>query len=108
LTILLQAFAIGLSRQLPRALEKLIQRAILLDQSLRALFADALDSGNVVDRVAHQRQNVDHLFGRHAEVLLDKRSVIELLAPGVQHERVRTDELHEIFIGTHQLARCAT
>ena len=52
-----------------RGIERGGQRAVIGDQLARGLGADAEDAGDVVDRIAHQRQDVAQLLGRDAEFL---------------------------------------
>ncbi len=64
-----QPLAVGLARHLGGALEQRLDRAELGDQLPRPLLADSRYAGHVVDRVAHQRQDVGDLLRRHAEIL---------------------------------------
>ena len=50
--------------------------AVGRDQIARALFADAGHALDVVDRVAHQREHVDDLVRRDAELLLHAAGVV--------------------------------
>ena len=54
-----------------RRIERGGQRAVVGDQLARGLRTDAEDAGDIVDRVAHQRQHVAQLLGRDAEFLYD-------------------------------------
>ena len=65
-----EPLAVGLAGDLAGPRQQLLQRAVLLDQRLGALLADPRHARDVVDRVAHQGQDVGHLLRRHAEVLL--------------------------------------
>ena len=65
-----QPLAIALVGDLAGVRQQLFERAVLRDQIAGALLADARHAFDVVDRVAHQREDVDHLLRRHAELLL--------------------------------------
>ena len=52
-----------------RRIERSGERAVLRDQLAGGLGADAEDAGNIVHRIAHQRQHVPQLLGRDAEFL---------------------------------------
>ncbi len=97
-----QPLAIGLARHLGGAVEQRLDRTELGDQLARPLFADSRHAGDVVDRVAHQGEDVRDLLRRHAEVLDHAGGVVTLVAPGVEQRHVRTDELHQVLVGRHQ------
>ena len=63
LDVVLQALAVHLALHFAGALEQRVERAELLEQRLRALFADAGRAGDVVDGVAHEREQVGDLRG---------------------------------------------
>ena len=70
---------------------------------MRALFADPRHAGDVVDRVAHQRQHVGHLLRRHAEVLGRPPRVVELVRARCGSSATSVaDELHHVLVGGDQ------
>ena len=71
-----QRLAILFLRDLGGSLEQRVERAVAGDQIARTLLPDAGHSLDVVDGVAHQRQDVDHLIGPDAELLLDAGRVV--------------------------------
>ena len=60
-----------------------LEIAVLGEQLLGALLADALHARHVVRGVAHQREEVDHLTRRHAQPLRG----VGLVHPGLLHRR---------------------
>ena len=95
----LEALAILLLRHLVGALEQDIERAESGDQVARAFLPDAGHALDVVDGVAHQREHVDHLAGRHPELLGDAGGI----EPGAFVARVVdadavTHQLEEILV----------
>ena len=94
-----QRFAVALLRDLAGPREQPLERAVRRDQIARALLADAGHALDVVGRVAHQRQHVDHLFGRHAELLLHAVGVEPRarLARVVDLDRA-ADQLEEVLV----------
>jgi hypothetical protein len=56
-------------------LEQRVERVILVEPLGRGLGAHSLDAGDVVRRVADQRQIVDDLFGEDVELRLDADAV---------------------------------
>ncbi len=69
--IVLQALAIGFMRDLFGSLHCLLGRAIFQNDLQRSFRAYARRAGNVIDRVAHQAEQVDDLVGRDSEFILD-------------------------------------
>ena len=65
-----QPLAIPLVGDLAGVRQQLLERAVLRDQIVRALLADARYAFDVVDRVPHQCEDVDHLLRSDAELLL--------------------------------------
>ena len=102
LAVLLQPLAVGGPLHLVALVEHRLQRAELADQVARALVADAGHAGDVVHRVAHERQHVHHALGRHAQLLLDLLAVVEdgahALAAGVQDQDVVVHELQQVLV----------
>ena len=73
--LLEQRLADPLARDVGRVREDGVEVAILLEQLARSLVPDALHPGYVVRAVAHHRQVVGHLPGRHAEAVRGVRFV---------------------------------
>src|SRR6059036_1114553 len=72
------------------------------DQFARALVADAGDTLDVVDRVAHQAHHVDDLLRRDAELLLHARHVVPgAFVARVVHADAVAHELKEILVHGH-------
>ena len=67
--LLVQRLARPLLRDLAGVGENVLDRAERVDELLRGLFADAFDAGNVVGRIADEREVVGHQRRRHAEPL---------------------------------------
>ncbi len=66
---------------------------------MRAFFADPRHPFDVVDRVAHQREHVDDLFGRDAELVLHARRVVpRAFFLRVEHADPVVDELKKILV----------
>ncbi len=104
-----QRFAILLLRHLGGVLEQGVERAVGGDQIARALLADAGHALDVVDGVAHQRQHVDDLIGRDAELLLHSGRVV----PGAFVARVEdadavAHQLKEVLVAgdDHDVVAC--
>ena len=82
--------------------EHALERAVLRDPLRRGLGADLLDARNVVDRVADEREVVDDLLRRDAELRLHRRLVERLVRHRVDQRDVRIDELREVLVaGRH-------
>ena len=97
--VLEQAFAILLLLDLAGVLQQRIERAVLRDQIARALVANAGHALHVVARIAHQRQHVDHLAGRHAELLDDALGVEpRAFILGVVDADLGVHQLEEILV----------
>ena len=79
------------------------QSAMFGDQAAGSLGADTEDTGDVVDRIAHQRENIADLFGRDAEFLLDLLDIDARILHRVEHVDPRAvllaDKLHKILVG---------
>ena len=77
-----------------------VQRPERRDELLRRLLADPPDARDVVRRVAHERQDVDHAGRRHAEEPGDARLVQEPLLHGMPDGDGRVlHELEEVLVG---------
>ena len=94
-----QRFAIALLLDLAGPREQPLERSERRDQIARALLADAGHALDVVGGVAHQRQHVDHLLGRHAELLLHALGVVPRarVARVVDLDRA-ADQLEEVLV----------
>ena len=81
--------------------EHRFQVAIGLDQLRRGLRADPRYSRHVVDAVAHQRQHVADLLGRHAELLQHLGAADPPVVHGVEHvdAGILVDQLHQVLVG---------
>ena len=75
--------------------------AELRDELGRALRSDTAHPRNRVDRVAHQRQNLAELLGRHAELLDDVLAVDPAVLHRVVQVDARADQLHQILVRRH-------
>ncbi len=67
-------------------------------ERLGALFSDALDTGDVVRRVAPDPEGVGDELGWAAEFLLDLRKRDPAVLHGVEEGDVVGDELHEVLV----------
>ena len=80
--------------------------AIVLDQLSRGLGPDPADARHVVHRIAHQREHIADLFGRHAEFLDHFGDVDPLVLHRIEHidaaatHTAFADELHQILVRT--------
>src|SRR5205085_10153534 len=73
-------------------------RAVLHDPFAGGLRPDLVDAGDVIDLVADQRQVIDDLFRRHAELRLHAGNVELLVGHRVDPERALVDELREVLV----------
>ena len=97
-----EPFTVALVLHLGRVREEILQRSVLRDQLLRALVADAGNPLDVVDRVAHQREDVDDKLRWDAELLLDALGVVPgALFLGIPDADPIADELKEILVAGH-------
>src|SRR5581483_658709 len=74
------------------------ERAVLHDPFAGGLRPDLVHAGNVVDLVADQRQIVDDLLRRHAELGLHARDVELFVRHRIDPQRARIDELGEVLV----------
>ena len=94
-----QRFAVALVLDLGGVRDQVLERAVGGDQLARALLADAGHALDVVDRVAHQREHVDDLVRRDAELLLHARGVVPgALVARVEDADAVADELKEVLV----------
>ena len=97
-----QALAVPLVRDFGGMREKSVEVSVGRDQVPRTLLADPRHALDVVDRVAHQRQDVDDLARRNAELLLHALGVVPrpVVARVVDLHSV-VDELEEVLVAGH-------
>ncbi len=78
------------------------QTAIVLDQLGRGLRADSENAGNVVYRIAHQREHIADQLGGDAELFLDLFDADTRAFHGVEHIDLGPiacpDQLHQILV----------
>ena len=81
------------------------QPAVFGNQLARGLGANPEDAGDVVDRIAHEREHVTDFFGSDPELFLDLFDVDAGVLHRVEHVDTRAvllaDELHEVLVGRH-------
>ena len=105
--VLLDPFAL-LALEVARTLDQLLDRPELRQQLLGGLVADAGHAGDVVDRVAHQRQHVDDLrrlgdapaFAHLGRPVYRRRAARRAADP-IERGAVG-DELRQVLVGRHQ------
>ena len=88
--------------------DQVLNGAELREERGGSLLANALDAGDVVGRVAREREPVDHLRrGDEAPVLLHARLVVDLRAvaraSGTEQADVRRDELGGVLVGRREV-----
>ena len=91
-------------------LEQSIEGSVRRNQIARAFFADTRNPLDVVDRVAHQREHVDHLLRSDTEFFFHARRVVpRAFIPRVEHPdpRLIVDELKKILVTSHDGDRTA-
>ena len=94
-----QRLAVLLLRNVGRALEQRVERAVGGNQIAGALFADAGHALHVVDRVAHQREHVHDLLRRDAELLFHAGGVVpRAFVARVEHADAVPHELKEVLV----------
>ena len=97
-----QRLAVFFLRHVRRPLEERVERSVRGDQLARAFFADAGDALDVVDRVAHQREDVHDLLRHHAEFFLHAGGVVpRAFVPRVEHANPVAHELEEVLVSRH-------
>ena len=79
--------------------QQVVERAELLEERGGEPFADPGDPGDVVDRVAGQRQEVDDLVGPDAPFLLEGRRVDDRVLAEVEDPDVVGEELAGVLVG---------
>ena len=75
-----------------------VERAILRQPFHRGLRADFVDTGDVVHRVADQREIVDNLRRLDAELLLHALFIQGFAGHGVHQPDHRIDELGDVLV----------
>ena len=97
--VLLQRGPVPFLLDVGGALQQRVEGAVRRDQLAGALLADARDPLDVVDRVAHQRQHVDHPAGRDAELLPHSAGVVPRAGVArVEDAHAVADELEEVLV----------
>ena len=83
-----------------------VEVAVLVDKRRGGLDADAGRAGYVIDGIAAQRLNVDHLVRGHTEFLGHLFDADAHVLHGVEHENPGPDQLHQVLVGgdDHDLA----
>ena len=87
-------------------IDRLEATAHALQQAQRGLLAHAGHAGNVVDLVAHQRQEVDDQLGGQAELRLHPFHIQGLVLHGVDQGDMGVDQLGHVLVagGDHGVA----
>ena len=80
--------------------QQVFQIAIFVDQQRRRLDPDSRRAGDVVDRIARQRLNIDDTVGADAEFLLDLVGADLLALDRVEHDHAAADQLHQVLVRT--------
>ncbi len=103
-----QGFTGPLRLYLLGVLQDRVKIAVLLDQLACGLLSDTAHAGDVVRRVAHQREEVDYPLRRHPQplarvlgrdpLLVDGRRAVP---SGIQQGDAGTDELVEVLVPRH-------
>ena len=79
--------------------EQRLEAAILIDELGGRLDADPRHARHVVDAVAAERLDVDHLLRPDAEFLAHLGGTDRLRFQGIEHADAVVDELHQILVG---------
>jgi hypothetical protein len=78
--------------------QQFVERAELLQQFAGDLGADAWHPRHVVDAVAHERQEIDHLVGPDAPLRLELSRADHRVVPQVQEPHMVADQLAGILV----------
>ena len=91
---------------LARLLQQRVEVAELVQKLRRGLRSDARRARHVVDAVADQSLQIDHLVRTHAELLDHLGLGQTLVLHGVPHDHAAPDQLHQVLVGRddHRLA----
>ena len=84
---------------LARAGQERVEIAVFVDQQGRGLDADARRAGHIVDAVAAQGLDVDHLVRPHAELLIYLLGADAQVLHGVEHRHPLAHQLHQVLVG---------
>ena len=71
-----------------------------VEQAARSLLADPGYTGNVIDFVAHQREEVDDQLRADAELVLHAFDVIDATGHGVDQGDMRADQLGHVLVAS--------
>ena len=90
-----------------RCVERCGEIAVFLDQLGRGFRSDAVNAGNVVDRIAHQREHVADKVGVYAEFFLHLFKIDALILHRIEHVDAGravgaidlADQLHQVLVG---------
>jgi hypothetical protein len=75
-----------------------VERSVLVQPLGGGLRAHLGHTRNVVDAIAGQRQQIEHLIGAHAKLVDDTGLVERLACHGVDERNVRTHQLRKILV----------
>ena len=81
-----------------RVLQDVFQAAELMDEFQGGLLADARHPGYVVGRIAHEREHVDHLLGRHAPLALKVFRSERAVVPCIKHANPGAQQLLGVLV----------
>ncbi len=76
-----------------------VQVAVVVQQRASGFGTDTWDTGNVVRAITRQREHVPYLLDTDAEAFAHLLWTDHLVAHGVPHQHVRSDELHQVLVG---------
>jgi hypothetical protein len=97
--VLEERLPLALRADLGGVRHRVLDGAEPLEERSGALLPDAGGSGDVVGTVALETQQVDDVLRRHAEQLPHLVGTDQqIVARGVQHERVLVDQLHHVLV----------
>ncbi len=91
-----------------RARQQRVEIPELVDQLRCGLDANAGNARHIVDAVAHQRLNIDHLIRRHTELFDDLRATDAAILHRVEERDLVGDELHQILVRGNDGNACAS
>ena len=79
-------------------LNDVVQSAVFGKPFHRGFRADFVHAGDVIHRVAHQRQVINHAFRRHTEFRRHARLVQRVAAHGIEPQHFGVDQLGQILV----------